>query len=78
MSRTVNVHEAKTQLSRLLERVSGGEEIVISKAGRPVARLVPVGERPERRKPGSASGRVVVGEDFDAPLPEEVLEAFER
>ncbi len=78
MSKTVNIHEAKTHLSRLLERVSEGEEVVISKAGRPVARLVPAGERPERREPGSASGRVVVGEDFDAPLPEEVLEAFER
>ncbi len=78
MLRAVNVHEAKTHLSKLLERVSEGEEIVISKAGRPVARLVPVGDRPERREPGSASGRVVVGENFDAPLPEEVLEAFER
>lgn len=74
----VNVHEAKTHLSRLLDRVSQGEEIVIARAGKPVARLVPVSERPERREPGSASGRVVVGEDFDAPLPEEVLEAFER
>jgi prevent-host-death family protein len=78
MHKTVNVHEAKTHLSRLLERVSEGEEVVISKAGRPVARLVPAGERPERREPGTGSGRVVVGEDFDAPLPEEVLESFER
>jgi prevent-host-death family protein len=78
MRKTVNVHEAKTHLSRLLERVIEGEEVVISKAGRPVARLVPVGERPDRREPGTASGRVVVGEDFDAPLPEEVLETFER
>ena len=51
---------------------------MISKAGRPVARLVPAGEKPERRESGSASGRVIIGEDFDAPLPEEVLEAFER
>lgn len=78
MTRTINIHEAKTHLSRLLDRVSQGEEIVIARAGKPVARLVPVSERPERREPGSASGRVVVGEDFDAPLPEEVLEAFER
>jgi prevent-host-death family protein len=78
MAKTVNVHEAKTHLSRLLERVSEGEEVVISKAGRPVARLVPAGEKPERRESGSASGRVIIGEDFDAPLPEEVLEAFER
>ncbi len=78
MPKTVNVHEAKTHLSRLLDRVSQGEEIIIAKAGRPVARLVPAGERPERRVPGSAVGRVVVGEDFDAPLPEEILGTFER
>ncbi len=78
MSRMVNVHEAKTHLSRLLDRVSQGEEILIARAGKPAARLVPVSEQPERREPGSASGRVVIGEDFDAPLPEEVLETFER
>ncbi len=78
MTRMVNIHEAKTHLSRLLEQVTEGEEIVIARAGRPVARLVPAVKRPERREPGSAAGRVVVGEDFDAPLPEEVLEAFER
>jgi prevent-host-death family protein len=78
MSKTVNVHEAKTHLSRLLDRVSQGEEVIIARAGKPVARLVSVNERPERRVPGSASGRIVVSEDFDAPLPEEVLETFER
>jgi prevent-host-death family protein len=76
VSTTVNVHEAKTHLSRLLERVSQGEEIVIAKAGRPVARLVSVEERPARRTPGSALGRIVVREDFDDPLPEEVLKDF--
>lgn len=78
MTKTVNIHEAKTHLSRLLERVGEGEEIVIAKAGRPVARLVPVVNRPARREPGEAAGKVVIGEDFDAPLPEEVLEAFGR
>jgi len=78
MSTTVNVHEAKTHLSRLLDRVSQGEEIIIAKAGKPTARLVPVEERPERRVPGSAAGRIVVDEGFDAPLPEEILETFER
>jgi prevent-host-death family protein len=77
MPTTVNVHEAKTHLSRLLDRVSQGEEIIIAKAGKPTARLVPVEERPERRVPGSASGRIVVDEGFDAPLPEEVLATFE-
>ena len=74
---TVNVHEAKTQLSRLLERVLQGEEVVIARHGKPVARLVAVSERPERRVPGSARGRIVVSEDFDEPLPEEVLKDFE-
>jgi prevent-host-death family protein len=74
---TVNVHEAKTQLSRLLERVLQGEEIVIARYGRPVARLVAVSERPARRTPGSVKGRVSLSPDFDDPLPEEVLESFE-
>lgn len=78
MSKTVNVHEAKTHLSRLLDMVSQGEEVIIAKAGKPVARLVSVEERPKRRLPGSAVGQAVLSEDFDAPLPEDVLESFER
>ena len=78
MSTTVNIHEAKTHLSRLLEKVSQGEEVVIAKSGRPVARLVPVMERPLRRLPGSAKGTLWVSEEFDDPLPEEILEHFER
>jgi prevent-host-death family protein len=77
MSKTANVHEAKSHLSRLLDRVSRGEEVIIAKAGKPVARLVSVKQRPELRVPGSASDRVV-GEHFDAPLAEEVLESSER
>jgi len=66
----VNVHEAKTHLSRLLERVSNGEEVIIAKAGKPVARLTPYAPPPERRQPGSAAGLVAIGPDFDTPLPE--------
>jgi prevent-host-death family protein len=73
---TVNIHEAKTHLSRLLRRVAAGEKIVIAKAGRPVARLVPVESTPRTRTPGTARGRFVVHDDFDAPLPEETLEDF--
>jgi prevent-host-death family protein len=73
---TVNVHEAKTHLSRLLDRVAGGEEVIIAKAGRPVARLVPVG-KPGRRPLGGDAGRVIVSDDFDAPLPDEVMADFE-
>ena len=72
----VNVHEAKTHLSRLLRRVAMGEEIVISRAGEPVARLVPI-ERGTQRQLGIDAGRFEVPEDFDAPLPESVLESFE-
>lgn len=73
---SVNVHEAKTHLSRLLERVSTGEEIVIAKAGKPVARLVPYRETRARRVPGSMRGLIHVPDDFDDPLPPEILELF--
>jgi prevent-host-death family protein len=73
---TINVHEAKTHLSRLLDRVALGEEIVLAKAGRPVARLVPVRPLVEDREPGSARGDVWVADDFDAPLPPDVLDGF--
>lgn len=73
----VNVHEAKTQLSRLLVRVSRGEEIIIAKSGKPVAKLSPL-DVAKPRLPGSARGRLQLREDFDAPLPEDLLETFER
>ena len=72
----VNVHEAKTHLSRLLERVANGEEITIAKAGHPVARLVPV-RAVAKRVLGGDAGRVLIGDDFDSPLPDEVLADFE-
>ena len=78
MMAMVNIHEAKTQLSRLLERVLGGEEITIAKAGVPIARLVPIEPSTEDRAPGADRGRVEIAEDFDAPLPDDVLEQFER
>lgn len=71
----VNVHEAKTHLSRLLALVEAGEEVVLMRGGKPVARLVPL---PKERQPGTAKGKVWLAEDFDAPLPEELLSAFER
>jgi len=73
----VNVHDAKTRLSELLNRVEAGEEILIAKAGRPVARLVPVRTKTRERMPGTARGKVVIGNDFDEPLPESVLREFE-
>jgi len=75
---TVNVHEAKTHLSKLLSRVSAGEVIIIAKAGKPVARLMPLKKTVLNRKPGLDRGKFVVPDDFDAPLPNEVLDDFER
>lgn len=73
----VNIHQAKTHLSRLLQRVAGGEEITIARAGVPVARLVAV-EPPRTPRPlGMYRGEFKVPEDFDAPLPDEVLALFE-
>jgi len=72
----VNMHEAKTHLSRLVERVEAGEEIVISRAGKPVARIVAVRPPAGSRTPGRLRGRVRVSEDFDAPLPDDVAAAF--
>lgn len=73
----VNVHEAKTHLSRLLALVAKGEEVVISKAGKPVARLVPVADSGLDRILGVDRGKIWIADDFDAPLPEEILAGFE-
>lgn len=72
----VGVHEAKTHLSRLLRRVAEGEEVVITSGGRPAARLVPV-EPPESRTFGLDRDLIRVAEDFDAPLPAELIASFE-
>ncbi len=70
----VNVHQAKTHLSRLLERVIKGEEIIIAKSGRPMAKLVPIPSEP--RRPGRLKGKIRIAADFDAPLPDEIAAAF--
>ena len=72
----VNIHEAKTHLSRLLERVAMGEEVIIAKAGTPVAKLVPVEAPPKERVLGSARGKFTVPEDFNDPLPKEIEDLF--
>ncbi|MGE3541119.1 MAG: type II toxin-antitoxin system Phd/YefM family antitoxin [Candidatus Tectimicrobiota bacterium] len=77
MAMTVNSHEAKAHLSQLLERVSTGEEIILAKAGKPMARLVPLMTPSTQRLPGSAEGQIWIAPDFDAPLPEDMLSAFE-
>jgi prevent-host-death family protein len=70
MDTIINIHEAKTHLSRLLERVMKGERIIIAKAGVPVAVLSPLVEPPAPRVPGNDAGNVIISPDFDAPLPE--------
>ena len=72
----VNIHEAKTHLSRLLLNVIGGEEVTIAKAGKPIARLVPCDTPKVKRVAGRGRGKGVVAEDFDAPLPAEILKGF--
>lgn len=77
MAKPVNIYEAKTRLSQLVDRAAAGEEIVIAKAGRPVARLVPLELAPPPRVPGRLKGKIWIAPDFDAPLPDDVLDAFE-
>jgi prevent-host-death family protein len=73
----VNIHEAKTHLSRLVEEAAGGEQIIIAKAGKPVARLVGLdGDRAPRPR-GLLKGKIWIAADFDAPLPDDVLKSFE-
>ncbi len=74
---TINVHAAKTHLSRLLDKVEAGEEVIIAKAGKPVAKLGPLTAAGKKRRLGVLAGRATVPDDFDAPLPPEVLDSFE-
>jgi prevent-host-death family protein len=80
MEKTVNIHTAKTNLSSLIAEVEAGQEVVIARAGKPVARLVPIGKRSianaRRKVTGSLKGKIRFGRDFDDPLPEEILAAF--
>ena len=71
-----NIHAAKTHLSRLVDEVAAGEEIIIAKAGKPVARLVPLSEKRERPL-GLLAGRLTVSDSFDDPLPDDLLDLFE-
>lgn len=74
---TVNVHEAKSKLSKLIEAVEGGQEVTIARAGRPVARLVGLAQTPPPRRLGALVGKLNIPEDFDNPLPESVLAQFQ-
>lgn len=71
----VNVHQAKTQLSRLLEQAHAGQEIILAKAGKPYARLMPLAAEPARRQPGRLAGKI--GDEFFEALPDAELDAWE-
>lgn len=73
----MDIHDAKTHLSRLIEAVARGEEIVIARSGKPAARLVAADYSPALRPCGLLQGKVWIPDDFDAPLPEEIVRAFD-
>ena len=74
MSEKVNIYDAKTRLSQLVDRAEAGEEIIIARGGRPAARLIAFAPAPVKRKPGRMRGRIRIGRDFDAPLPSDLFE----
>jgi len=76
MARIYNIHEAKTHFSKLIEKARCGEEIIVAKAGKPVVKIVPVEAPKKQRQPGSARGKFTMSDEFDDPLPQEMLEAF--
>ena len=77
MSTTVNIREARTHLSRLLEEVAGGAEVVIARAGKPVARIVPISPTRRPKRLGLLKGQIRIPEDFNAPLPPDLLDRFQ-
>jgi prevent-host-death family protein len=77
MTNTVNIHEAKTHLSRLIDEVAAGAEIIIAKAGKPMARLIPISAPVRKKQLGMLEGKIKVSDDFNAPLDDEMLTLFE-
>lgn len=73
---TVNIHEAKTHLSKLVDSVAQGNVVVIAKAGKPAAKLIPITRGKRNRKPGLLKNKIKISQDFDAPLPNDILESF--
>lgn len=73
----VNIHEAKTQFSKLVESAINGEETIIAKSGKPVAKLVPISLEKPKRRLGVLKGKIKIADDFDAPLPDDILSSFE-
>lgn len=73
----INIHQAKTNLSKLVDAAMHGEEIIIAKAGKPAAKLVPISVVKPKRKPGALKGKIKISKDFNAPLPDDILDQFE-
>ena len=73
----VNIHEAKTHFSKLIERAMKGEEVIIGKSGRPVVKLIAIQNKPPKRVPGALQGQIRISDDFDAPLSADILDEFE-
>ena len=76
MAVQVNIYEAKSKLSKLINQVIAGEEVIVAKSGKPVAKIVPFEKPTQNRKPGSAKGKLIIADDFDAPLPDDILQGF--
>ncbi|HWS62799.1 MAG TPA: type II toxin-antitoxin system Phd/YefM family antitoxin [Steroidobacteraceae bacterium] len=77
MANIINIHEAKTHLSRIIDEVAAGAEVIIAKAGKPMARLIPLTGIPRAKKLGLLKGKIKVPDDFNAPLSEDVMADFE-
>ena len=77
MANIINIHEAKTHLSRIVDEVAAGSEVIIAKAGKPMARLMPLTGIPREKKLGLLKGKIKVPDDFNAPLSEDVIADFE-
>lgn len=77
MANVVNIHEAKTHLSRIVDEVAAGAEVIIAKAGKPMARLSPLSGVPRKKRLGMLKGKIKVPDDFNAPLSEDVIADFE-
>ena len=76
MAIQVNIYEAKSKLSKLINQVIAGEEVIVAKSGKPVAKIVPFEKPIQNRKPGSAKGKLIISNDFDSPLPDDILKGF--
>lgn len=77
MKQAINIYDAKTQLSRLVDKAASGEDILIARSGKPVALLTRIKPKPKKRPLGLLNGKFKVPDDFNAPLPDEILDAFE-